>query len=189
MVFPADTEIATRGTAEKGHVYLILKGSIIEKWGEKEIPGCQMVLHEGEIAGLQNLLPKYANHPISNIYTGPNSMASVLQLNVCKLSEEMDDPLIRRSFWKRVVHRLIMLTPAVFPKLTTLDYRSLRRLISSGKIEMPVFGSRIETPGGAILLMGQLGKLSSMENKSPLVANKLMKKTTIDAVDNVLFRK
>jgi len=75
----------------------------------------------GEIIGLQNLIPEIAKKSISSIYTR-KYMASVIQIDCDILKAALDDDLDTRiRFWRHVCSRVIVLKPETFTKLTQFN--------------------------------------------------------------------
>ena len=64
-------------------VFLVLRGTVIEKVGAIDDLCFQMVYKEGDVVGLQFLLPEHREESISGIYTTPYAVATLLWINCC----------------------------------------------------------------------------------------------------------
>lgn len=131
MISP-HTCLESKGT--KASLYIIIRGTVIEKSGSIDDSTPYMMLHESEILGFQNILPHFAEKSISNLFTTRYAMASVVQLDISSLIPLLENKEVQKRLWHRIACRLIMLHPDVFPKLVDFDYRALKKLVNQVNI-------------------------------------------------------
>ena len=91
IVVSPNQRILQKGTKCYG-IYLIARGTVIEKQGPiEDVNQAQLLLHEGEILCLQNIVPHFGAAAISNVFTNKYAMATVVFLDISTLMPLLDN--------------------------------------------------------------------------------------------------